>query len=163
MLAYKFLAEGARGLVSGFSWPDEEWVEVDEPLVPTLRGIHACRLDHLPYWLGAELWLAELDGEVIEGGHALVGSRGRLAERLPGWDAAAAEAFGSACAERARGLGPAKAEAGWFPCAGAAYIAAHGAGLAADEAGGFYESGFAGERAWQAAWLADRLDLALLD
>jgi hypothetical protein len=131
--------------------------------VPTLRGIHACRVRNLPYWLDDELWTVELSGYFREGEQALVASRGRLAERVEAWNAEAAREFTEACAERNGGLGAADPEEGWVPHAGAAYVAAHAAGLAAERVGRGYERGFAEERAWQSGWLARRLEPTLLE
>ncbi|HET9553714.1 MAG TPA: hypothetical protein VFP50_12165, partial [Anaeromyxobacteraceae bacterium] len=67
MIAYKFLAPGAVGPFSGFAWPVPSgggpgpWVAAGAG-----GAIHACRTHHLPWWLDAELWAAELDGEVEE-------------------------------------------------------------------------------------------------
>lgn len=163
MLAYKFLAPGGYGLLSGFQWPRGRWVAVQDPLVPSLRGIHACRVRDLPYWLDEELWAVELGGHVVEGEHALVASRGRLVERVEAWNAESAGEFTDACAARNGGLGAANPGEGWVPHAGAGYVAAHAAGLAAERAGADYESGFAEERAQQSAWLARRLALRELE
>ena len=44
-------------MITGFQWPaDGEWVTVDGPLEDCLRGIHACRVDDLGWWLSAQLW-----------------------------------------------------------------------------------------------------------
>lgn len=163
MPAYKFLAPGAYSLLSGFRWPRGRLVSVQGPLVPSLRGIHACRVRDLPYWLDEELWTVELGGWIVEGEHALVASRGRLGERVEAWNEESTREFTEACAERNGGLGAADPEDGWVPHAGAAYVAAHAAGLAAELAGAGYESGFAEERAWQSGWLARRLGLRLLE
>ena len=78
MIAYKFLGAGAVGTYSGFAWPVGEWVDVDLPLVPSRRGVHACRVLDLPYWLDDELWVVELDGEIAEQERMVVAERGRL-------------------------------------------------------------------------------------
>lgn len=163
MLAYKFLTPDGYGLLSGFQWPRGRWVAVEGPLMPSLRGIHACRVRDLPYWLDHELWTVELGGWVVEGGQALVASRGRLVERVEAWDAESAQEFTEACAERNGGLGAADPDDGWVAHAGAAYVAAHAAGLAAERAGAAYESGFSEERAWQSSWLTRRLGLRVLE
>jgi hypothetical protein len=157
---YKFLATGRVGRLSGFAWRPGEWVEVEPPVVPTRHGVHACRVTDLPHWLDDELWETELDGEIVESGTYVVASRGRLAGRVAGWDEAAAAELTEICNARARELGPAHPTAGWVPHAGAAYVAAHAAGLAAERESRTYAEGFATERRRQAAWLADRLGLA---
>jgi hypothetical protein len=164
LLAYKFLGRDRVGLFSGFAWPVEEWVQVDGPLVPSRRGIHACRSRDLPHWLDDELWVAELDGPIREEPRMLVAGRGRLVERIATWDSRAAAEFTAECL--ARGL----AYAEWGEDAAewadhpdgqvsAVYIVAHAAGLASLEVGKGYDDGFLAERAWQADWLARRLDL----
>lgn len=161
MLAYKFLGAGALGTYSGFSWPVGEWVEVEVPLAPSRRGIHACRVGDLPHWLDDELWRVELNGVVLEEERMLVASQGRLIEPVSGWDE---DTFGElvvACVARGRdypGWGDDAAEWAAYPDGiSAVYIVAHAAGLAAEAAGQGYEAGFDAERAWQAAWIADRV------
>ena len=73
MIAWKFLGAARVGLYSGFSWPLGEWVEVSPPLVPSRRGVHACRVGDLPHWIDDELWTIELDelpARDEEGAHA---------------------------------------------------------------------------------------------
>ena len=60
MIAYKFLALGAVGRFSGFVWPRPDtrhyqWVTTDRVELCN-SGIHACRLQDLPFWLDDELW-----------------------------------------------------------------------------------------------------------
>jgi hypothetical protein len=162
---YKFLRAGAVGLYSDFAWPVGEWVEVPPPLVPSRRGVHACRVGDLPHWLDDELWRVELDGEVLELDRMLVATRGRLVERVPTWDEKQLHALAAACVERGRaysGFGEDAAEWASDPAGAvsAIYIVAHAAGLAAGAPGNGYDAGFAAERAWQAAWLAERLELS---
>lgn len=91
--AWKFLDEHARGMVTGFAWPlpvgdggAGAWVEADGPLEVCGRGIHACRLDDLAWWLSAQLWEIELDGVLLhDDPHTLVAERGRLVTPVPGW------------------------------------------------------------------------------
>lgn len=52
--------------------------------------MHACRVEDLPDWIGAELWRVELDGDVAVDCGKLVADRGRLLERVAAWDAGAA-------------------------------------------------------------------------
>jgi hypothetical protein len=113
MIAYKFLAPGAVGRFTGFAWPvlaDEPgaWVHADAPPVPCARGIHACRIQDLPYWLDDELWTIELAGDVVVGEDAVVAGSGRLLAPVSGWSYDTAREFARACADRAREL----AEAG---------------------------------------------------
>jgi hypothetical protein len=164
VLAYKFLHQGRVGIFSGFAWPVGKWVSVDGPLLPSRRGVHACRLEDLPHWLDDELWLAELDGEIIDEPRMLVAKRGRLVERLAGWDSGTAGEFTLACLARDHAQPELSADAAeWAEhpdgAVSAVYIVAHAAGVAAEKAGRPYEEGFSAERAWQADWLARRLGL----
>ena len=100
MIAYKFLASGRVAQFSGREWPEEGWVEAEQPLVPCRSGVHACRLEDLPYWLGPELWEVELDGKVLAGELKLVAERGRLRRPIEEWDEAARSAFADECVRR---------------------------------------------------------------
>jgi hypothetical protein len=84
--AYKFLRAGRVAPFSGVTWPDGEWVEADGPLGSCRTGVHACRPEHLAYWVMDELWEIELDGELVEAELKLVARRGRLAGRVEAWD-----------------------------------------------------------------------------
>jgi hypothetical protein len=66
--------------------------------------VHACAVHHLPWWLDAELWVIDLDDPVVDHGRVLLARRGRLIERVEGWDGEAARAFSEACAWHARDL-----------------------------------------------------------
>lgn len=159
MRVYKFLGPGRYSVLTGFQWPVGEWVHARGPLAASLNGIHGCRLTDLPYWVGEVLWSAELDGDLLEADRSVVARSGRLLEPVAAWSGRAQADFAAACAERNRGFGAADASAGWVPTAGAAYIAAHGAGVESARSGATYEAGFLAEREWQSAWLAERLGL----
>jgi hypothetical protein len=178
VIAYKFMRPGAVGPFSGYSWPvpgDDSpgaWVEGARAPHPCTTGVHACAIDDLPVWLGTELWVVELDGEVTRHRTKLVAPRGRLVRRVESWDEATAREFARACASRARDHaesvgGPPEAarraqsyardadeEAESGRPATAAYIAATAAAHAAGD-----RSAIGTERAWQTRWLADRLGL----
>jgi hypothetical protein len=107
VIAYKFLRPDGRSPFSGFRWeiPDAgpgRWI--DAPVDPCRSGIHACRLAHLPFWLGESLYEIELEGEIVEQRSKLVASRGRLVRRLERWDDELRDAFTRNCADRAREL-----------------------------------------------------------
>jgi hypothetical protein len=132
-------------------------------------GVHACGIETLPTWINDELWRVELDGEVVRFESVLVARRGRLVERVPGWNLETGREFANACAERIRDRAAASADP-----LGAAYadfleglaeaandsagvsLTAYGAAHAADESD---PGAFQSERAWQARWLAERLGL----
>jgi hypothetical protein len=108
MIAYKFLADGAVGPFTRFAWPRPDpggpaWVSAPEGASDE-RWIHACRIEDLPYWLGAELWQVELADPVLEAVHQIASPRGRLVAQVTGWTRATAAEFGRACAFRAREL-----------------------------------------------------------
>ncbi|MBV8955931.1 MAG: hypothetical protein JO179_17470 [Solirubrobacterales bacterium] len=201
MMAYKFLGGGRVGPFSGYRWPEPGvWVRTAFDPAPCRSGIHACRIRDLPWWLGEELWLVELEGELHYEEHKIVAPAGRLHSRIDPWTAACAEEYAHACAWRTRdralqaltGAGHAGNASELAHCAtldelltvsrrlahdvpdtrisltiagdGAvralsaaapttAYIAAH----AALRVGG--QAAYAAERAWQARWLVERLDL----
>lgn len=108
MTAYKFLRSGAVGPFSGFRWPRPRgsaagpWVEAVGAPVRCRRGVHACHVDHLPWWLADELWELELAGEVVAYPHKLAAPRGRLVRRIDGWTTAARREYVHACAWRSR-------------------------------------------------------------
>lgn len=190
MIAYKFLRAGGLGPFSDHSWPlpnggPGEWVDsAGEPHVCE-RGVHACAIGDLALWVDAELWRVELD-DVLGADHGkLTARRGRLLERIDGWTSDVALEFGAACAQRAaerakaaaqEGPGSARAERLDAMAGDAAAYAAWRAGdpqrpvalaataayVAAESAAHFEGRADAAEaeRAWQGAWLADRLGLA---
>jgi hypothetical protein len=100
MIAYKFLQPGRIAPFGGIIWPPEgDWVEV-ERVDPCRSGVHACRAEDLPYWLGlGELWEVELDDVAVDE-RKLVARRGRLLRRIKRWDEETRKAFVEACAER---------------------------------------------------------------
>jgi hypothetical protein len=168
MRAYKFLRPGRVGPFSGHSWPIGEWVESGDAML-CVRGVHACRVEDLPYWLMQELWEIELDGEVREGRRKLVAERGRLGRRIEAWTPATAAGFAEACAVRAREraelatgehagrlaelAGDAAANAAKGETTLVGYIVARAAEVDAGV------DGYAGERETQARWLASELGL----
>jgi hypothetical protein len=173
MQAYKFLNRDGTSFLSGFRWPVGAWVEADGPLGYCDNGIHACRLDDLPHWLGKELWLIELEGETLAAADSLVARRGRLLARVDAWSGGAAQEFADACGKRAMSLaveapstaeraGDSVANAANGAVAAAAYIAATVAGEAGSgaRAGSLYQSHFLSERTRQATWIGDRLSLS---
>jgi hypothetical protein len=104
VLAYKFTGPEGQSAFTGFRWPlpragdPGDWVRAQTAEV-CVAGIHACRVEQLPHWLGRELWVIELAGEVIASSHKLVAPAGRLISRVPGWPSAE-RAFAQDCAAR---------------------------------------------------------------
>jgi hypothetical protein len=103
MIAYKFLRSGRIGPFSGFPWPEPgEWVRADCDMVACRRGIHACRIRDLPWWLSDELWEIELGGDVRIDEHKIFAPSGRLRSQVAGWTPECAQEYADACAWRAR-------------------------------------------------------------
>jgi hypothetical protein len=103
VIAYKFLRTGRVGPFSEFRWPQSGvWVRAEGEPASCRTGVHACRVDDLPWWLGEELWEIELDGEVEVHEHKIVAPAGRLRSRVDAWTPDCANEYGEACAWRAR-------------------------------------------------------------
>lgn len=159
MTAYKFLRSGGVGPFTGFVWQPGTWVEAPGA-APCELGVHACRLDDLPFWTNDELWEVELDGAVVEAGHKLVAPRGRLTRRVDAWTTAAAQSLADEAAARARAhadANPRDATARAYAedaerraGQGKAYAATYIASVAAEHAGG--AAGRDAERRAQAEW-----------
>jgi hypothetical protein len=103
---YKFLRAGAISPFSGVRWTAPGGDERGEPLSPGIpalcrTGIHACRLRDLPYWLSDELWIIELDGQIVESDVKVVAPAGRLVEHIKAWDKDLVSKFGMFCVVRA--------------------------------------------------------------
>jgi hypothetical protein len=164
VIAYKFLRAGSVAPFTGFRWEPGRWVEAGDA-VPCEEGVHACRIEDLPFWTNDELWEIELDGEVVASGRKVVASRGRLLRRVDGWTAESARAFGDASSARARALsdalpGDAMARAYAEDAErragqGRAYVATYIAAVAAEHVGG--PAGRDAERAAQADWFRELL------
>lgn len=103
MIAYKFLRAGRVGPFSGFQWPEPDVRVYAERVSACRRGIHACRLSDLPWWLADELWEVELDARVKVDEHKLIAPSGRLRSRIETWTPACAQQYADACAWRAHG------------------------------------------------------------
>jgi hypothetical protein len=169
VIAYKCLRSGGVGPFSAFRWPlpadgPGAWVAAEPRACAS--GIHACRVEQLPYWLNWELWEVELAGAVGDTGRKLVAARGRLMRRVEEWDHAMQDAFCRACADRVvarRSADPVLAgyadDATQFldQCEPPAMMALLGA-RAAEVAQG--PAGRESERRWQGRWLTDHLPTA---
>jgi len=161
--AYKFLEAGAVSPFAGFRWPLDEWVDA-AGADPCRRGIHACRIRDLPFWLNDELWEIELDGDIVEQERKVVAPRGRLVRRVDGWNRDVLHEFGSSVLARTRTrFGAVAGLAGYVGdiqlhlASGRVPLAAFAAARAAEVNGGPAE--YERERSRQAAWLAARLGL----
>jgi hypothetical protein len=163
VIAYKFLRPDGTGVFTRFPWPLPDgrpgaWVEA--PIVTCHSGVHACRVGHLPLWLGRELYEIELDGEIAEEHTKVVASRGRLVRRIDGWDDGTRAAFARDCAGRAHsyaaGLPEWKMAIEPASAGGPASIGFITARIAEARDG---VAAYRAERGRQAAWLAERLGL----
>jgi hypothetical protein len=65
-------------------WTPGEWVEAPAA-VECVVGIHACRTRDLARWIDDSLWEIELAGDIVEGSHKVIASRGRLLRRVPNY------------------------------------------------------------------------------
>jgi hypothetical protein len=167
VLAYKFTRPGARSPFTGFAWPQGEWVEVEGEVALCENGIHACRPEALPRWIDDELWLVELEDVHAEHDGVVIARRGRLLERVDGWDAEASRELARSCAERVRELaarttdplvhGRAEMIAAIAdgPDPSATALAMYTTAHTFDEVDGSYYE----ERRRQADWLRERLEL----
>jgi len=162
VIAFKFLDRHGAAPFTGFQWPVGEWVDA-ERVEPCRAGIHALRPRDLPYWLGAQLWEIELDGEIVEQERKLVARRGRLIRRREEWTDALLDAFAADCLLRTRRrfgsvpiLSGFVADIERFRATGRVGLAAFAAARAAEVAEG--PPAYERERLRQAAWLAERLD-----
>lgn len=172
MVTHKFLAQGARGPVSGFAWPRARgdapaaWVEVEGPLTQCARGVHVCRTFDLAHWIHDELWELEADGDQIEGTDCIVVRRARLVRRIDAWGAPATLRFAEACVEHAVAhVGPATAvavrelldDARFMATNGYVALSAFTAALVVSRASADADPAYRRERAWQSAWIADQV------
>ena len=124
MIALKFLRAGRVGRFSGFRWPQAGlWVRPPADGSACRHGVHACRVEDLPWWLDEELWEIELEGDVIIGRHKLLAPAGRLVSRVDAWTPGLANDYGVACGWRARDHAVRALDRAARPAAAAALLA----------------------------------------
>jgi hypothetical protein len=106
---FKFLAAGGVGPFSGYRWPalrasdaPGEWTTADAPLDPCRGGLHLCRQADLPFWVQEELYLVEVEGDVVEHESFVLARRARLTLRVAAWGREMAYGFSCDCAWRVR-------------------------------------------------------------
>jgi hypothetical protein len=167
MRALKALRAGAVGPFSGFRWPTPgdgpgRWVAANSS--PCASGVHACLRGQLPLWPHDELGGIELGRAVTALERKVVAPWGRLVRRVEGWDAGALVEYGEACLARLEALAVEHAEVRGYAADGRVILAqdeplvvALAAARAAEVVSG--PGGYDEERAWQADWLAERLEL----
>jgi len=131
-----------------------------------MQDVHACWTTHLPFWLTEELWEIEFGGQVRRESRKLVADRGRLMQRVEGWNGASAMSFAGDCAarakeraERATGdtalLGELAGDAAANAAKGEAALVGYIAARSAEVDGGV--DSYMEERLAQARWLASQL------
>lgn len=174
-LAFKFLAKGARGPISGFSWPAPgEWVTEAQPLQLCARGVHACGAHELAHWLHDELWIVELEGTCIPGYDCTIAERARLVQRIDTWEAGGAARFARAARDHAAQLAATAPEAlrrqlevyvgdasAHLP-SGATALSAFCSAMTVARLRGvdhFDDEAYREERLWQSRFIADDLGL----
>jgi hypothetical protein len=164
VIGYKFLRADGSTVFSGFRWPlpgDRPGAWVHAAVDPCRSGIHACRPDDAPYWVGPTLYEIELGGEIVEERTKVIASRGRLLRRVTAWDDGLRDAFTRMCADHAHEIARAEpALTAWdadiepsIPD-GPAMLGFMAAAIA-EQRGGL--EAYHAERRRQAAWLAERL------
>jgi hypothetical protein len=175
--AYKVLIDG-RSPFTRWQWPPATadgpgaWVQARGPVGLCTNGVHACTAAQLPPWLGPELWMVELDGEIVATDAAVVASRARLLSRVARWDGGTRAEFMANCAGRAGAavaqwpageplLGSIERLSAAGHVAAVAYWSAVIAGerSAGTRQGPAYDAAFSDERSLQAAWLRSELQL----
>ncbi len=75
-----------------------EWMPLIRNLAPCRRGYHLCRDEHLVYWLGPRIFLAEGRGECVDDTNKIVYAEARLL-REAAWNDRVARLFACDCAE----------------------------------------------------------------
>jgi len=107
--AFKFLDRSGTAALTGHAWPLPSgaapglWVEATD-VRPCEVGLHACTGEDLAYWISEELWVVELDGDIVHGRHKLAARRGRLLRRVDAWRAQVAAELAADVASRSRDL-----------------------------------------------------------
>jgi hypothetical protein len=106
MKLYKVLGKGRVPCHGGAGvWPAPtkrgpgRWKYARGPLVLCENGLHLCRAKDLVSWLGPEIWEAEYEGEIVDGGDKVVVRKARLVRKCDRWDERTARLFACDCAE----------------------------------------------------------------
>ena len=134
-----------------------QWVEA--AIDPCRSGIHACRPSDLPYWVGRTLYEVELDGDVVEERTKVIAPRGRLVRRIAVWEDGVRDAYATIApttSTSSRAPGSVHAWDDAEPSDGPAVLGFMAAAIA-EQRGGV--EAYRAERARQARWLAERLEL----
>jgi len=141
-------------MLAGARWTVDGW------LAPP-AGVVAHGEADLPHWIAPELWVVEVDGAIVVRQHSFTGERGRLVERVAGWDAAAPADFLNWCIARHPSVSCTPDDTRWNAACDAGYDAAQTAGMEAEEAGGDFWAAVHAERAVQLRWITERIGTSL--
>jgi hypothetical protein len=102
----KFLDKDGRGPQSRSKWrlpagdrPGAWMPAVGGALVLCERGYHLTTAAHAPRWVDAALYVAEADGEALDGGDKTCHRRARLLYRVEAWGERTMRLFACDCAE----------------------------------------------------------------
>ena len=101
--AYKVLGTDREACHGGHGrWAQRKrWMPRIEHVEPCVSGYHLCRDEkQLLQWIGPAIWVAEYEGDVVDGGNKIVVSRARLIDRVDAWNEHSARLFACDCAER---------------------------------------------------------------
>jgi hypothetical protein len=164
MKALKFLRPGRVAPFTGATWPPPgAWLAAAAPPELCRAGVHALLADVLAIWIAEELWRVELDGGQELAPGIVVAARGRLLDRVEGWNDQTAREFARACTAHigAGATGRAAEYAADAIAAAEDAVAGDSAArvsyVAARAAEAMAPGSFTLERRWQSGWLADRL------
>ena len=81
------------------TWTPGEWMpEIKGEIIPCENGYHLCREKDLTQWLRDTVWIAEVDGEIVEADDKVVCRRVRLISGTA-WNERNARLFACDCAE----------------------------------------------------------------
>lgn len=99
---YKFLKGRAAPRVPDFRYRLKKWQPpVKGPIVPCRNGYHVLRPEQVAGdFITRDLFVAEVRGDVLDGGDKVVARECRIVYRLTGWNERTARLFAIDCAER---------------------------------------------------------------
>jgi hypothetical protein len=136
-----------------------------------MRGWHACRWEDLPHYICAELWIVEVDAQIVHDSDKIACEQMMLVEQVTAWDDRMARLFAADCAEQVLPIFEAKYPADDRPRRAIEAARAYADGLipptevaaarnaawdAAGAAAGDATRDAARAAAWAAAWAAAR-------
>ena len=106
MKYYKTLTKSGTGPYSGVTWnlptddrPGKWMPKIDGELVLCERGYHVCRREDLCSWLDANIYEAEVRGDILFSDDTIVCKEARLLRHIDTWNDRTARLFACDCAE----------------------------------------------------------------